>query len=323
MLGKGRAAAITDAEMAALADDLGCHPADLEAIAQVESSGFGWFRDGRIKILFEKHKFYKYVSDEHRNLAVRRGLARRQWISPRKGGYRDQATPDQRYNLLNEAIGLDKEAAYKSISIGRFQIMGFNYEVCGFNSAEAMFEAFVESEGNQLRAFGNFLRGNHLVGALRHRNFNTIEEGYNGGGLNGAYARKMKTEAARLRAGKWKDYQPGSMEPEYDPLDSIVARSGPDTEERTNWAPDTDFNNEFDQGEIMETPKPLTKSKTIWGTITGMLGGGGFGYSVSEILANPNAHWILLGAAVFALIAGGAVLLVFKERIKKRIEANI
>ena len=69
-LGKGRAAAITDAEMAALADELGCHPADLEAIAKVESSGFGWFKGGRIKILFEKHWFYKFLTGAARSNAV-------------------------------------------------------------------------------------------------------------------------------------------------------------------------------------------------------------------------------------------------------------
>lgn len=210
-LGKGRAAAITPAEMAALADELGCHPADLEAIAEVESSGFGWFRDGRIKILFEKHWFYKLVTGAKRDPAVRQGLARRSWISPSKGGYRDQKSADQRYRLLEAAMALDREAALKSISIGRFQIMGFNHKVCGFRTVEDMWVAFLDSEANQLRAFGNFLLSKGLVAALRSRDFAKVEKGYNGGGLNGRYARRMRTASARLRAGKWKGYEPGSM----------------------------------------------------------------------------------------------------------------
>jgi N-acetylmuramidase len=211
-LGKGRAAAIAPAEMAALADELGCHPADLEAIAEVESGGFGWYRDGRIKVLFEKHWFFKLVAAELRATAVKRGLARRSWVSPSNGGYRDQKTPDQRYAILAKAIDLDREAAFASVSIGRFQIMGFNYKICGFPSASVMWTKFLDSERDQLHAFANFLKSKGLVAAIRRRDFAQVEKRYNGGGLAGAYARRMRTESERLRAGKWRNYQPGSME---------------------------------------------------------------------------------------------------------------
>jgi hypothetical protein len=210
-LGKGRAAAIAPAEMAALADELGCHPADLEAIAEVESGGFGWYREGRIKILFEKHWFFRLVEPALRATAVKLGLARKSWVPPSKGGYRDQKTPEQRYAILAEAIDLDCEAAFGSVSIGRFQIMGFNHKICGFASASAMWTKFLESERHQLRAFGNFLKSKGLVAAIRRRDFAKVEKGYNGGGLGGTYARRMKAESDKLRAGKWKNYRPGSM----------------------------------------------------------------------------------------------------------------
>lgn len=213
VLGTGRAEAITPAHVATLADELGCHPADLEAIAEVESSGFGWYPDGRMKILFEKHWMYKLTSGAARQQAVNVGVARKRWISPKKGGYRDQATPDARYGLLAKAMKISGAAAFGSISMGRFQIMGFNYEICGFTSARAMFDAFVDSEVNQLRAFANFLRKKGLVPALKRRDFDKIEEVYNGGGLGGTYARRMRDAATDLRAGKWRDYRPGSMEP--------------------------------------------------------------------------------------------------------------
>lgn len=212
-LGKGRAAAITDSDLAALADALKCHPADVEAIAEVESSGFGWFRDGRIKILFEKHWFYKLVPAAKRDESERRGLARRRWVSPSQGGYKDQKTADQRYRLLEEAMVLDREGALQSISIGRFQIMGFNHKICGFSSAEAMWVAFLDSEANQLRAFGNFLKSKGLVAALRARDFAKVEKGYNGGGLGGAYARRMKVASDRLRSTKWNDWKSSSESP--------------------------------------------------------------------------------------------------------------
>lgn len=210
-LGKGEAIAISDADIANLADSLQCHPADLEAIAEVESNGFGWFPDGRIKILFEKHWFYKYLEGTVRTNAMKSGLARAAWISPSKGGYKDQATPDQRYSLLERAMKVNREGAFKSISIGTYQIMGFNHQVCGHPSAEAMFDAFCKSEAYQLSAFAAFLKNKGLVSAIQRRAFIEVERGYNGGGLNGAYAVKMKAASDSLRAGKWKNYTRGSM----------------------------------------------------------------------------------------------------------------
>lgn len=221
MLGKGRAEAIGARDIALLADDMGVHPADLEAIAEVESNGFGWFRDGRMKILFEKHWFYKQLSGAKRNKAVRLGLARKDWISPKRGGYKEQNSPNARYNLLKAAIEIDEEAAYLSISMGRFQIMGFNHGICGFISAKHMFVQFVDTEVQQLRAFANFLREKKLVPAIASRDFETVEEIYNGGGLGGVYAKRMKKASDALRAGKWKDYWPGKI--------ARVGRADPNT----------------------------------------------------------------------------------------------
>ena len=213
MIGKGKAVAIGASDIAMLADKLEVHPADLEAISEVESGGFGWFKDGRIKILFEKHQFYKRLDGSTRNKAVRAGLARRIWISPKNGGYKEQSNSNARYNILEKAIAYDEEAAYQSASIGRYQIMGFNYGICGFISAKHMFINFVESEAHQLRAFSNFLKGNSLVPAIRRRDFEKIETVYNGGGLNGVYAKRMERASNRLRAGKWKGYVPGLLSP--------------------------------------------------------------------------------------------------------------
>lgn len=215
-LGKGTATAITDADYASLAASLKCHPADLEAIAQVESKGFGWFADGRMKILYEKHWFYKLIPEAKRANAVKNGLARKSWVSPAKGGYKDQDQPNDRYKLLERAIKVDEEAAFKSVSMGTFQIMGFNHKLCGHQSAKQMFEKFCESEAYQLSAFAGFLVSNKLDNALRRGDFDAVETGYNGDGLNGAYAKKMRAASVKLRAGKWADWdnpQQGGAKP--------------------------------------------------------------------------------------------------------------
>ncbi len=45
--------------IAALATELGCETAVALAIVEVESNGKGYDSAGRVKVLFEKHKFYK------------------------------------------------------------------------------------------------------------------------------------------------------------------------------------------------------------------------------------------------------------------------
>lgn len=211
MLGKGRAEAISPAHMAALADEINCHPADLEAIAKVESGGFGWDKKGRIKILFEKHWFYKFLTGDKRRKAVSRDLARRKWISPKRGGYREQNTSDRKYRILEQAMQMDENAALQSISMGTYQIMGFNYRKAGFRTVHDMWDKFRDSEVHQLQGFRNVLIAFGLKQALRDGDFDAVETAYNGGGLNGVYARRMRTAARNLRKGKWKNYRPGSM----------------------------------------------------------------------------------------------------------------
>lgn len=205
MLGKGRAEAITNNDIAALATELGCHPATLEAIAEVESAGFGWFDDGRIKILPEPHKFEDYLPASRRAEARKIGLGTADYKQTKASGHYRRMTngPGPRYDFLERMIAFDADAAFKAISVGKFQIMGFNAETCGFKSARAMFDAFVDSEVNQLRAFGQFLIKNGLRTALKQEDFAKVEEVYNGGGLNGAYAKRMKAESDKLKRGKW------------------------------------------------------------------------------------------------------------------------
>lgn len=204
MLGKGEAKAIDIGDYVRIAQVLDCHPATIEAIANVESGGFGWFADGRIKILVEKHVFYRQLKQAGfgglAEKAVLAGVARRSWISPKKGGYKEQTNANSRYNILAAMIDLDEECAYRSISVGKFQIMGFNRDICGFTSAKQMFEFFVQDEEYQLLAFVRFIKERGLVEALQKEDFQLIETKYNGGGLNGAYALKMAKEAHKLRA---------------------------------------------------------------------------------------------------------------------------
>ncbi len=198
-LGKGKAKAIDLGDYVRLGQELDVEPAVIEALAQAESNGFGWFKDGRIKILFEKHVFFRELVDLGlRRKAVAAKLARPKWISPQNGGYKEQNFPANRYRIFEAAIALDEEAAYRSVSIGRFQIMGFNFRICGYDSAKAMFQAFVQDEENQLQALVLFLKAEDLVGPLRIKDWKTVAAKYNGEGQAEVYAKKLAAAYRKL-----------------------------------------------------------------------------------------------------------------------------
>ena len=45
--------------------EIGCEVAAVKAVAEVESAGAGFLQDGRAKILFEGHIFYKYTKGKY------------------------------------------------------------------------------------------------------------------------------------------------------------------------------------------------------------------------------------------------------------------
>ena len=47
---------------------------------------------------------------------------------------------------MGEAAHLNRIAALKSASWGKFQLMGFNYKLCGFNSLQAFVNAMYKNE---------------------------------------------------------------------------------------------------------------------------------------------------------------------------------
>lgn len=213
MLGQGKALAISDRDIADAAVELMVEPAAIDAIMRAESGSFGWFKDGRMKILPEPHVFYAELPTTMKRLALGRGLVVGTTYSEtkRSGHYRKMSGPNPRYNLLAKWIAFHEETAYRAISMGRFQIMGFNYKVCGYDSAKEMFNSFCESEVNQLNAFVKFLRNKGVVSAIRTLDFRAVENLYNGGGQKGAYARKMSEYYREFNLKKWLRWDSGFL----------------------------------------------------------------------------------------------------------------
>jgi len=95
---------------------------------------------------------------------------------------------------LNVAKKLDKNAALKSASWGKFQIMGANHNLVGYSSAEEMVTFLEESEDNHVIVFGKFVMANKTMHkALKKKDWATFARLYNGSGYKvNKYDEKME-----------------------------------------------------------------------------------------------------------------------------------
>lgn len=188
----GRAALLTDADIAAHAAELGIEPAAIAAVAEVESAGAGFLPDGRPKILYEAHVFGRLTA--HRYDASHPNISAPAWDKSLYG-----ATGAHQYDRLAVAMRLDRPAALQSASWGRFQILGMNYSISGFATVEAFVAAMCESEGEHLDAFISYCRSRDLLRHLAAHDWRSFAKIYNGPGQVDYYAQKI-AEAYRRHA---------------------------------------------------------------------------------------------------------------------------
>lgn len=193
--GKGR----TAQTLARVAGQLGVEQDALGAFIDVEAAGSGFDSKGRLKILFEKHKFYKHISKDKRDEAVKAGLARKDWISPAKGGYDDQKTPDAKWAILARAAALDEIAALKSASVGCGQIMGEHAEWLGYGTPQDFWDLCAVTEDAQIEAMGRFLTKAGLIDEMRRKDWRGLAKGYNGPGQVDVYAPRLEKAYNKLR----------------------------------------------------------------------------------------------------------------------------
>lgn len=170
---------LTESDFKEAAEILNCDVAAIKAVAEVESSGHGFLSDGRVKILFEGHQFYKHTKGAYSESYPT--ICYKKWT---KQHYSKGPNADVRgageLTRLEQAISLDREAALKSASYGKFQIMGFNFGACDFDDVEEFYEAMQASEGAQLKAFCCFIKANKLDNYLRKHQWANFARGYNG-----------------------------------------------------------------------------------------------------------------------------------------------
>ncbi|MGE0828687.1 MAG: N-acetylmuramidase family protein [Hyphomonadaceae bacterium] len=188
-------APLTRADFEGVASRFNCEWQAVAAVAEVESGPLGAFGpDGRMIILYEPHIFSRHSG--------RRFDASHPTISYRSFGARPYPRSQaERWDQLAQAFALDEEAALKSASYGKFQILGQNYQICGHSTARAFVADMAQSEARQLVAFEGFVRGNNLDGALRSLDWRAFARGYNGSAYEQTgYHTKMERAYNRLKS---------------------------------------------------------------------------------------------------------------------------
>ncbi len=163
---------LSDDDYSKAAKLINCEIAAIRAVVEVESNGNGFLKDGRPLILFEAHWFSHFTDGKYDG--------RNQNISSQKWNRKLYKGKSLEYPRLEEAINLNREAALKSASWGLFQIMGFNYDVCGFKDVEYLVSAMYASEGKQLEVFVKFIQSQKLAGFLINHDWAKFAKGYNG-----------------------------------------------------------------------------------------------------------------------------------------------
>ncbi|MBQ4821029.1 N-acetylmuramidase family protein [Aquimarina sp. MMG016] len=158
----------------------------VKAVNEVESNGKGFLIDGRPRILFEGHVFWRelekrkinpvdFVNDFTDNVLYKK------WTKKHYSGGSGE------YSRLEKAAGMSDlqgvhDAAYSSASWGAFQIMGYHFKNLGYSSIDSFVSKMYENEGKHLEAFGLFLEKNNLIRHLKSKNWAAFAKGYNGPG---------------------------------------------------------------------------------------------------------------------------------------------
>lgn len=147
------------------------------AVNEVESRGHGFLPDGRPVILFERHVMYERLVKhglDAETLAQRNPAV----VNQARGGYSGGAAE---YMRLAAAGSIDPACAIESASWGLFQIMGYHWQLLGYESADAFAMAMRASEGQQLDAFVRFIEADQeLLKALKGRKWADFAKRYNG-----------------------------------------------------------------------------------------------------------------------------------------------
>lgn len=165
---------LTNADLHRAAQVLNCEVALIRAVDSVESSGSGFTKAGELLLRFETAWFKRYTGQT--------------------------VVGSGREAYLN-AHRINAHAALLSTSWGRYQMMGFNHQIAGYATVEAMVAAFQTGEGQHLDGFVAFVKGKKIDDDLREKNWRGFASGYNGSGYEaGQYHTKLAAAYEKMKS---------------------------------------------------------------------------------------------------------------------------
>jgi hypothetical protein len=160
--------------------------AAVKAVNEVESSGKGFFVDGRPKILFEGHVFWDQLKKAGIDPSSVASASNADVLYPRwtKGHY---VGGPREYDRMEKAAEIladpkVKTAALASASWGSYQIMGYHAAKLGYSSVQEFTDQMYVHERNHLEAFGRYITAFGCIAHLRAKNWAKFANCYNGAG---------------------------------------------------------------------------------------------------------------------------------------------
>lgn len=178
---------LTKENFVAAGEMLRCHPGMVEALALKETNGDAFLADGRTKILFERHQFYKRFpivrrvgQTQAQLLALRAQVARdhSDICNPKRGGYRGGAAE---YTRLATAQKYSDTAALESASWGQFQVMGFNAVAIGYPTVQEFARLMQQGIDQHLLSLNRFIMATpKALKGIRTQDFDLLGYAYNG-----------------------------------------------------------------------------------------------------------------------------------------------
>ena len=173
---------ISDYDFQRAAIDLDLQPAHIKAFAEVESTGDGFLSPGKPKILFERHIFYKQLTQNMGELfTAQAAKAYPDLCSPKPYGPGGYGKYSEQYAKLEKASEIDKNSAMEACSWGAFQIMGYHWKKMGLGSVQEFVNSVSYSETAQLSLLVRFLKINPgIILALMERDWAQVAKLYNG-----------------------------------------------------------------------------------------------------------------------------------------------
>ncbi|MCU0431386.1 MAG: DUF5675 family protein, partial [Cytophagaceae bacterium] len=172
---------LNDEDIKKCAEELGIEPALIYTVLTVESLGGGFLKDGRPKILFEGHVFWKNLKkrgiDPVQYQEKNTDIVYPKWTKQ----FYSKSGADE-YKRLERARAIHKDSANAAASWGLFQILGENYAAAGFDSIDDFVKAQEKSELNQLSSFVQFIKSQQLIQYLQRYDWRGFASRYNGPG---------------------------------------------------------------------------------------------------------------------------------------------